>query len=51
MPARLVDSQFATLEPPGPDEPGMTLDATAATAAALARVAAAVASYGRSAGG
>ncbi|MFI5875457.1 gluconokinase [Streptomyces sp. NPDC051445] len=51
MPARLVDSQFATLEPPGPDEPGMTLDATAVTAAGLARVAAAVASYGRSAGG
>ena len=28
MPATLVDSQFADLEPLGPDEPGITLDAT-----------------------
>ncbi|MFE6821242.1 gluconokinase [Streptomyces sp. NPDC057690] len=50
MPARLVDSQFATLEPLEPDEPGLTLDATAALPAALARVRAAVASFGRSTG-
>ncbi|MFD9357007.1 gluconokinase [Streptomyces sp. NPDC060031] len=29
MPALLVDSQYATLEPLQPDEPGVTLDATA----------------------
>ncbi|MER5937142.1 gluconokinase [Streptomyces sp. NPDC001928] len=29
MPARLVDSQYATLEPLRPDEPGLTVDATA----------------------
>ena len=28
MPAAMVDSQLATLEPLGPDEPGTTLDAT-----------------------
>lgn len=28
MPATLVDSQFADLEPLGPDEPGITVDAT-----------------------
>ncbi|GAC50305.1 gluconokinase [Gordonia aichiensis] len=28
MPATLVDSQFAALEPHGPDEPGITVDAT-----------------------
>ncbi|MFD9429648.1 gluconokinase [Streptomyces sp. NPDC060002] len=50
MPARLVDSQFATLEPLEPDEPGLTLDATAGLAAGLARVRAAVASFGRSTG-
>ena len=27
MPASLVDSQFADLEPPGPDEPAIVLDA------------------------
>ncbi|MEU0069879.1 gluconokinase [Streptomyces sp. NPDC006332] len=42
MPARLVDSQFDTLEPLEPDEPGMTLDATAALPAQLTRVRAAV---------
>ncbi|MEV5489574.1 gluconokinase [Streptomyces bobili] len=29
MPARLVDSQYATLEPLRPDEPGLTVDAAA----------------------
>ncbi|WP_326770295.1 gluconokinase [Streptomyces sp. NBC_01591] len=29
MPARLVDSQYAALEPLRPDEPGMTVDAEA----------------------
>jgi gluconokinase len=29
MPARLVDSQYAALEPLRPDEPGLTVDATA----------------------
>ena len=29
MPARLVDSQYATLEPLRPDEPGLTVDAEA----------------------
>jgi gluconokinase len=29
MPAQLVDSQYATLEPLRPNEPGLTLDATA----------------------
>ncbi|MFH8572618.1 gluconokinase [Streptomyces sp. NPDC017993] len=29
MPARLVDSQYAALEPLRPDEPGMTVDASA----------------------
>jgi gluconate kinase len=28
MPATLLDSQFADLEPPGPDEQAITLDAT-----------------------
>jgi gluconokinase len=43
MPASLVDSQFADLEPPGPDELAMVLDATrpveelVATAAAVLR--------------
>ncbi|MER5194547.1 gluconokinase [Streptomyces sp. NPDC002755] len=50
MPARLVDSQFATLEPLEPDEPGLTLDATAGPGAELARVRAAVASFERSTG-
>ncbi|MFD9316202.1 gluconokinase [Streptomyces sp. NPDC060053] len=50
MPARLVDSQFATLEPLQPDEPGLTLDATAGLPAALDRVRAAVASFARSTG-
>ncbi|MFF0157932.1 gluconokinase [Streptomyces sp. NPDC005263] len=42
MPARLVDSQFDTLEPLEPDEPGMTLDATADLPTQLTRVRAAV---------
>ena len=31
MPASLLDSQLATLEPPGPDEQAITLDIAAAT--------------------
>ncbi|MFE7927442.1 gluconokinase [Streptomyces sp. NPDC057456] len=50
MPARLVDSQFATLEPLRPDEPGLTLDATASLPATLDRVRAAVASFARTTG-
>lgn len=46
MPARLVDSQFETLEPLEPDEPGMTMDATAALPAILTRVRAAVTRFG-----
>jgi gluconokinase len=42
MPARLVDSQFETLEPLERDEPGMTLDATADLPMNLARVRAGV---------
>ncbi|MFG2727219.1 gluconokinase [Streptomyces canus] len=42
MPAGLVESQFATLEPLQPDEPGMTLDATADLPALLSRARAAV---------
>ncbi|MFD8418987.1 gluconokinase [Streptomyces sp. NPDC059466] len=42
MPARLVDSQFETLEPLERDEPGLTVDATAALPANLALVGAAV---------
>lgn len=30
MPARLVDSQYAALEPLRPDEPGLTVDVAAA---------------------
>ncbi|MFF5364421.1 hypothetical protein ACFY4I_34370 [Streptomyces scabiei] len=29
MPARLVDSQYAALEPLRPDEPGLTVEAVA----------------------
>ncbi|WP_406437415.1 gluconokinase [Streptomyces sp. NBC_01613] len=46
MPAGLVDSQFATLEPLESDEPGMILDATADLPAHLTRVRAAVARFG-----
>jgi gluconokinase len=28
MPASLIDSQFATLEPPSPDEPVLWVDVT-----------------------
>ncbi|MEV5779405.1 MULTISPECIES: gluconokinase [Streptomyces] len=42
IPARLVDSQFETLEPLEADEPGLTVDATAALAANVALVSAAV---------
>jgi gluconokinase len=33
MPAALLDSQLATLEPLGPDEPGLRVDAAGSTAA------------------
>jgi len=46
MPARLVDSQFETLQPLEPDEPGMTMDATADLPAQLTRVRAAVDRFG-----
>ncbi|GGN92345.1 gluconokinase [Streptomyces albiflavescens] len=46
MPARLVDSQYETLEPLGPDEPGMSVDATADLTANLTRARAAVARFG-----
>ncbi|MFE2426766.1 gluconokinase [Streptomyces sp. NPDC059373] len=47
MPARLVDSQFGTLEPLEPDEPGVTIDATADLPAILTRArAAALARFG-----
>ncbi|MEV2212361.1 gluconokinase [Streptomyces sp. NPDC050997] len=46
MPARLVDSQFETLEPLEPDEPGMTMDATADLPAQLTRVRAALDRFG-----
>ncbi|CAM5326808.1 Gluconokinase OS=Streptomyces alboniger OX=132473 GN=CP975_06695 PE=3 SV=1 [Streptomyces alboniger] len=38
MPAQLVDSQFETLEPLEPDQPGMTMDATADLPTQLTRV-------------
>jgi gluconokinase len=50
MPAVLVESQFATLEPLQPDEPGMTLDATADLPELLSRVRAAAARSDRRAG-
>ncbi|MFG3055154.1 gluconokinase [Kitasatospora sp. NPDC048239] len=45
MPARLLDSQYDTLEPLQPDEPGLTVDATADTAADLALAEAAIARF------
>ena len=43
MPASLLDSQLATLEPPGPDEPAIIVDAAltpeAEAEAALAQLA------------
>lgn len=46
MPARLVDSQFETLEPLEPDEPGMTVDATIDLPVRLARIQDAVTHFG-----
>jgi gluconokinase len=46
MPARLVDSQFETLEPLEPDEPGATLDATAGLVITVGRARDAVARFG-----
>ncbi|MBS0412056.1 MAG: gluconokinase [Proteobacteria bacterium] len=42
MPASLVDSQFADLEPPGPDEGVITVDAAAGTDLQVGRVTAAL---------
>jgi gluconokinase len=42
MPASLVDSQFAALEPPAPDERALTLDGTLALEEILTRVTAAL---------
>lgn len=42
MPARLVDSQYAALEPLRPDEPGLTVDASADPESVTAEAAAAV---------
>jgi gluconokinase len=42
MPASLLDSQLATLEPPAPDEPGVTVCADGEPDEALAAVLAAV---------
>lgn len=39
MPASLVDSQFETLEPLGPDEPGTTLDVAAPVSELVGRAA------------
>lgn len=44
MPASLVDSQFATLEPPSEDEAALILDGTLPVEAIVARVAAAATS-------
>ena len=38
MPASLLDSQFAALEPPGPDEPHLTIDIDQPLAAIVARL-------------
>ena len=38
MPASLLDSQFAALEPPGPDEPHLTVDIDQPLAAIVARL-------------
>jgi gluconokinase len=46
MPARLVDSQFETLEPLEPDEPGATVDATDGLTATVDRARDAVARFG-----
>ncbi|MER7467780.1 gluconokinase [Streptomyces sp. NPDC097981] len=46
MPVRLVDSQFETLEPLEPDEPGTTVDATGDPGATVARARHAVAGLG-----
>ncbi|WP_371501196.1 gluconokinase [Kitasatospora sp. NBC_00374] len=43
MPAQLIGSQYATLEPLAPDEPGLTVDARAEPRALLALAQAAIA--------
>lgn len=47
MPASLVDSQFAILEPPGADEAALTLDATRPIPELVAQAAAAFAASGQ----
>jgi carbohydrate kinase (thermoresistant glucokinase family) len=42
MPRALLESQFATLEPLAPDEPGLTLDVDAPVADLVARIGAAL---------
>ncbi|MFE5805799.1 gluconokinase [Streptomyces sp. NPDC056491] len=46
MPRALVDSQYATLEPLRPDEPGLTVDATAGPQTIVARAVRAVRATG-----
>jgi carbohydrate kinase (thermoresistant glucokinase family) len=46
MPATLLDSQFAALEPPGPDEDPITVSAEAPVDANVARIAAALTATG-----
>lgn len=46
MPPSLLDSQLATLEPPGPDEQPITLDVSASPDELAAQVVAALARYG-----
>ncbi|WP_405582187.1 gluconokinase [Streptomyces sp. NBC_01092] len=46
MPARLVESQYATLEPLRPDEPGLTVDAAADPRAVVDRAAHALRALG-----
>ena len=38
MPAALLDSQFAALEPPGPDEHAITVDITGAASTEAAQI-------------
>ncbi|MFG2576300.1 gluconokinase [Streptomyces sp. NPDC048481] len=50
MPAALVDSQYAVLEPLRPDEPGLTLDADASLQTIVDRAEAALRGLGRATG-
>ena len=42
MPASLLDSQFATLQPPAPEEHAITVSVDAPVASSVARIAAAL---------